>query len=329
MDADQPALIHLDSAQIGDPGNMRTWRENVARAVLGLDFRPLDDKPFRVQMAVVRAGAVTLSRSVTSPAESFRDQELVDPNSNSFTFAWPEGGALVARQRGQEAVLGAGDGILLSSDEFGSLAAPRGGRYVGVIIPRGMVEAHVTSADDLIMQSVRRNVKAMRLVQAYSRLITHHAADALPSTLALMGDHLAALIAMALGDVRSDAAGPNRLPERGARFDLVKNWIADNASDPALSLSAVARACGLSSRSIQMLFEERGQSYSSYLLEVRLERAYRLLTAAGAARDPLRVIDVALAVGFSDVSYFNRRFRSRFGETPTSARGGRGSPGSA
>lgn len=326
MNADQPALIRLDSAAFGDPTNMRSWREEVARAVLGLDFRPLDDKPFRLQMDVVRAGSVTLSRSVTSPAESFRDRDLVDPNSNSFTFAWPEGGAVVARQRGRESVLGAADGLLLSSDEFGSLAAPRGGRYVGVIIPRSMVATQAISSDDLVMRPVRRNARAMRLVQAYGRLIAHHAADTPPSTLALMGEHLAALIATALAQVRPDADRPDGLPERQARFDLVKAWIADHANDPGLSLGAVARACGLSPRTIQALFEDNGQSYSSHLLELRLERAYRMLTGAGLARDTLRVIDVALAVGFSDVSYFNRRFRSRFGETPTSARSARTLP---
>ncbi|PTM50660.1 AraC family transcriptional regulator [Phreatobacter oligotrophus] len=320
MGADQPTVIHLDSPTIADPPTMRLWREDVARAVLGLDFRPLSDKPFRVQMEVVRAGAITLSRSVTSPAESFRDRELVDPNSNSFTFAWSEAGSVVARQRGQETVLRGTDGVLLSSDEFGALAAPNGGRYVGVIIPRRLMSAHLDAPDDVVMQSVGRNAKAMRLVQAYGRLIVSHAGDSSPATLALMGDHLAALIAIALGNVRPDADPSLRSPERAARFELVKRWIADNACDPGLSLSTVARACGLSSRSIQMLFEESGQSYSSHLLELRLERAYRLLTGADAAGEALRVIDVALAVGFSDVSYFNRRFRSRFGETPTSAR---------
>lgn len=324
MGADQPTVIQLDSPTIGDPPTMRLWREDVARAVLGLDFRPLSDKPFRIQMGVVRAGAVTLSRSVTSPVESFRDRELVDPNSNSFTFAWSESGSVVARQRGHETVLGGTDGVLLSSDEFGALAAPQGGRYVGVIIPRSIMLDHLSSPDDLVMQTVRRNARAMRLVQAYGRLIVNHAVDSPPSTLALMGDHLAALIAMALGNVRPHADAPDRTPERRARFELVKTWIADNAWDPGLSLSAVARAFGLSSRSVQMLFEESGQSYSSHLLELRLERAYRLLTGADVAGEALKVIDVALAVGFSDVSYFNRRFRSRFGETPTSARGGRG-----
>jgi AraC-like DNA-binding protein len=34
----------------------------------------------------------------------------------------------------------------------------------------------------------------------------------------------------------------------------------------------------------------------------------------------LAIIDIALAVGFGDVSYFNRVFRRRFGDTPSGVR---------
>jgi AraC-like DNA-binding protein len=53
--------------------------------------------------------------------------------------------------------------------------------------------------------------------------------------------------------------------------------------------------------------------------ELRLQRAFALLTEA---RDgERRISDVALKVGFSDISHFNRLFRSRFGDTPRGVRG--------
>jgi AraC-like DNA-binding protein len=37
--------------------------------------------------------------------------------------------------------------------------------------------------------------------------------------------------------------------------------------------------------------------------------------------DKLRVSEIAYTCGFNEVSYFNRRFRARFGASPTEYRG--------
>jgi AraC-like DNA-binding protein len=50
---------------------------------------------------------------------------------------------------------------------------------------------------------------------------------------------------------------------------------------------------------------------------MRLQRAFALLTEADGN---YRISDIALQVGFSDISHFNRLFRSRFGDTPSGVR---------
>jgi AraC-like DNA-binding protein len=41
-----------------------------------------------------------------------------------------------------------------------------------------------------------------------------------------------------------------------------------------------------------------------------------------AAFDHLRITDIAYAVGFQDISYFNRAFRNRYDARPSAVRGG-------
>ena len=82
-------------------------------------------------------------------------------------------------------------------------------------------------------------------------------------------------------------------------------------------MNRLALHCGLSPRSLQFAFERAGTSYSDFLLNQRLDKALALLTS----NPQMRIIDIALASGFADVSYFNRRFRIRFGETPSGIRG--------
>ena len=59
-----------------------------------------------------------------------------------------------------------------------------------------------------------------------------------------------------------------------------------------------------------------GKSLSSYIIQLRMERAMHLLKA----RPDLRIGDVAEMCGFVDVAYFSRVFRQHYGMTPTEAR---------
>ncbi|WP_281408428.1 helix-turn-helix transcriptional regulator [Mesorhizobium sp. B3-2-1] len=83
-----------------------------------------------------------------------------------------------------------------------------------------------------------------------------------------------------------------------------------------MSAQSVAQQLGLSVRYVHDLLQETGMSFSERVLELRLQSAHRL----SHKHSDMRVSDIALTSGFSDVSYFNRCFRRRFGYTPTSAR---------
>jgi AraC-like DNA-binding protein len=73
-------------------------------------------------------------------------------------------------------------------------------------------------------------------------------------------------------------------------------------------------------RYVQHLFDLSGTSFTDFVLEQRLRLAHRLL------REPKnssrKISDIAATAGFSDISYFNRAFRARFGATPTDIRDG-------
>ncbi|HLI99221.1 MAG TPA: helix-turn-helix transcriptional regulator [Bradyrhizobium sp.] len=62
----------------------------------------------------------------------------------------------------------------------------------------------------------------------------------------------------------------------------------------------------------------KGTTFTELALEERLLRAHRMLN------DPLHagrlISNIALAVGFGDISYFNRTFRRRFGYAPSETR---------
>lgn len=79
-----------------------------------------------------------------------------------------------------------------------------------------------------------------------------------------------------------------------------------------IGLDQAAKIAGLSRPQFTKLFREAsGTTFVAYLLKVRLAHAGRLLLETDRP-----VADIAFEVGFEDPSYFDRRFRQHFGNTP-------------
>jgi AraC-like DNA-binding protein len=155
---------------------------------------------------------------------------------------------------------------------------------------------------------------ALSLLKGYLRSLKRPLSSELASTI---GVHLLDLVAATLGP-STEAA--NIVTERGvkaARLQAILAEVAQRYGEPNFNLDDVAVALGISRRYIQKLLDGTGKSFTEHLAECRLERAFAMLT------DPHRhfaIIDIALGVGFGDVSHFNRMFRRRFGDTPSGVR---------
>lgn len=93
-------------------------------------------------------------------------------------------------------------------------------------------------------------------------------------------------------------------------------YMANNYAQP-LTLASVAGVLGLSPNYFSVLFRETtGISFREQLMRIRVEEAKQLLLSTDA---PL--IDIALAAGFPDQSYFSKTFKKITGVTPGKFRG--------
>jgi AraC-like DNA-binding protein len=106
-----------------------------------------------------------------------------------------------------------------------------------------------------------------------------------------------------------------RQQERAARLRPVFDFVAHNYPE-AISLSQAAALAKMSQPQFIKLFPKvAGMTFVSYVTHVRLSHAVRLLKETA-----LTVAEVASEVGFTDQSYFDRRFRTAFGQTPRAFR---------
>jgi AraC family transcriptional regulator, positive regulator of tynA and feaB len=114
------------------------------------------------------------------------------------------------------------------------------------------------------------------------------------------------LLAAALQDIRSAdlCSGP-------ATRSAAESFIDHRLSEEALTPAVVARALGVSTRSLHRAFEDSGESVSSFIRTRRLVRARDDLLAGHT------VSQVARRWHFTDPSHFSRSFKRHFGINPS------------
>ena len=105
------------------------------------------------------------------------------------------------------------------------------------------------------------------------------------------------------------AALTNRHLQRA--FEIMQTHLED-----PLSQTQVARHCRLSARQLQRLFSNLiGETFHQAYMQLRLDRAYQLLK-----QTDMPIVEVAIACGFSNGSYFAQAARKRWNMTPSRVR---------
>ncbi|WP_028924093.1 helix-turn-helix domain-containing protein [Pseudonocardia acaciae] len=117
--------------------------------------------------------------------------------------------------------------------------------------------------------------------------------------------------------VLRDALGSALTTAESGRFAEVLAYIENHLSEPGLTPGAIASAHFMSLRSLQLLFQSRNESPSSWIRKRRLESARRDLVRPG-SREPISL--VAARWGFREVETFTRAFKRAFGMPPVAYR---------
>ena len=129
-------------------------------------------------------------------------------------------------------------------------------------------------------------------------------------------DALGGLLSMVLAQMPQAPEPMSELAARRAADMLT--YLRRNFANPSLTPTMMAEDLGLSVRYAHKLMGLTGGSFRQELIAQRLAAAR---TAFASNRKPRQTIaDIAISVGFNDLSQFNRHFRTAFGLTPRAAR---------
>ncbi|UGX94592.1 AraC family transcriptional regulator [Bradyrhizobium barranii subsp. barranii] len=300
----------------GDPNGQayERWREQFCRQVADVDFVPIGEGRVHRTISPAILPRLRLSASFGTPMSfvslGTNDELVITMSPNS---------ALSGAMGRRPLEVAAGDVTIGDPSIKGAhITQTTHGNFQTALLPRKALLRACPNAEDLIAQSIPGANPITSMFLRYYDLAHTYADKLAPAELDAVSQHLFDLSVLMIG-ARGDVAEQARM--RGlaaARLETLKSDILAQLDNPALSLTVLSAAHRISPRTIQLMFEQAGITYSGFVLEQRLLRAERLL------RNPnlraRKIIEIAHLAGFHDVSYFHRAFRRRFGRTPDDVR---------
>lgn len=277
---------------------------------------PASSASLTYRMDVVMLGTTMVARLTTSAIEVAIGQSTA-PEDNIVVEILVDGSGFFAEQAGSRVRVERGQAMI----SMGGL--PRGNRVddsVVVLILQMPLRNFTPVIDGPLERPLRllaADTPGLLTLQHYLLSVLDAPALDAPALLRLMSDQLRDLSLLLMSTAWP---GTKRLNGPLAWSTAARHLVAQHLAVPELDEHRVARDLGISGSYLRKLFAADG-GFAAYVRRERLDRSQLLL------RDPacasMRVIDIAQACGFGDLSTFNRRFRQRFGTAPSAARDAR------
>jgi AraC-like DNA-binding protein len=294
------------------------WLE-MRSQIVKLDFRPVSES-IRFAGTGMALPGLGIVASEISPLRIARTRHtMLDGNDNIRLLMLRSGRPAKVTHLGRELSLDPGCAVALSNCDLNTVIFTASqSRMVSLNLTRNILRPLLSDFDAIFAHTISDQIGALRLLMNYIDSLLGQPASPTSELQQLVVTHVYDLAALAMGAMRDAIPIANTRGLRAARMREIKSDITANLWRESLAIDQIATRQGITPRYIQLMFEQEGTTFTKFLLSARLDRARRMLLDQRLADRSISAI--AFAVGFGDLSYFNKSFRRRFGGTPSDIR---------
>ena len=291
----------------------------IAANICKLHITPAEGQDYCSETVIGLLPGIIMADTTHSACTTDRTNRLAAETGDNILLHIPVSGGFSIRQDGGRDVECGPGQIYVDPNEVPGVAEFRAGRanVFYVSIPRSFL-ASATAGLNTVLRDVAALTPQWRLFLNYARSLHEELPHLPPEEAMQCAAHVQDLALMALGATREAAELAAGRGVRAARLKAVKADIERQLTSPGLTPDLIAARQGISPRYLRSLFEGEGTSFRDYVASRRLLMAYRLLA------DPkcriMTISQIAMQAGFGDLSWFNARFKSAFGTTPSDIR---------
>jgi AraC family transcriptional regulator, positive regulator of tynA and feaB len=302
-------LHRLSTAVVPPSERLSFWNDTCMR-VCGAEVVDTHSTGFQGTLTTFKAEQLQIS-SFMSTAATCRNAIARRSRTNdesAFTLQLVHAGRCHIRHAGVEARGVAGDMLLADGNRSYELAFSEPVQGLVVSLPRSRFSAienrlEARTGQLLNVHSGPGAVLTNFIRLAWDQVVNDDSAEWPRSATDVIWD----LLESVLHGERGWEASTGR-PDRVRRS--ARTLVDENFRNVGFQSYEMAAALGVSARYLQMVFAEVGTTPSRFLIARRLDGVAARLQRSDR---PLRITDVAMECGFSDLSYFSRMFRRRFG----------------
>lgn len=310
-------LLRYASDWIAPPKRLEAWRSILSRKLLKAEIATLPGQPFQVDASLRLLPGVRFGVGLFGASISRRTRAIADADGQGFILVVNLEGEFRVCGPDGEFALKEGEGYFIACSEEATFIRPTPGRLLCARFDGAPLAEIVPALGACSGRVISRDCEALRLAVVYMRSLDDTQGLDEPELRRLVVAHIFDLVSLALSSLSAHRAAAET-GRTAARLGAIKRYISENLGNCRFSVTDAARHHHLSPRQVQRLFGAAGTTFSEYLLSKRLEHVHVALT------DPRRahrgIGDIALGLGFGDVSHFNRVFRRRFGIPPSAVR---------
>ncbi|GAA3046397.1 hypothetical protein GCM10010464_08320 [Pseudonocardia yunnanensis] len=248
------------------------------------------------------------------PMQAARTDRMIAKTSTDhlILFCLYLGGNAHVHQHDRFAEVATFSGVMSETRSPWELVTPTGSRVLSMHFFREMLPLRTDEITEACARRVDPTTPAMQLLSGYLGRLWEVAEDLTASQRLDAGRAAIDLLAMTLRNVAPSVPGGEA--SASVLLDMMRMHVRDHLSDPHLRVEELARRHHVSVSRVYTLFERMGTTPGAYLRQQRLLTARAMLSEPRYAR--FAISRIAAAVGFLDLSTFERAFRRQYGITP-------------
>jgi AraC-like DNA-binding protein len=321
----QPMTTVFSVDNLAVPQRVGAWRDAVCETFVRLECEPDRRAPMRGRLESGTLGDLHVARVQSSPQRVERTRERASQAGEAFVLLSVQlRGRTVVQQGGSQAVLTPGCLAFYDTTRPYTLNLPNDFDQIVLHLPHDTLHRKVPGGLDHMAQCISAANPFAQAIMALAPQLLHMVSTARPAIAQRTCDAAVELMALAMDSLATHPSVHDDAPAQvqGASADALvwrtRELISRQLDDAALTPARLASQAHVSLRRLQEVFKVQGTTLTSSIWDMRLDFARGLLVSSVSQRESVSTI--AFRAGFSDLAHFSRRFKQRYGASPSEYR---------